>query len=720
MSDLFTNGGTNTTTRTYTSSGTTIVNPSPSNTLTNTSTGVLSFTPPAANIVDIYGNLTNSGSVYYKPSTVGTGNSFYLGSNSSNTLTQTGGTITYNQTNGTSGSSVYLQYGTITNDATSTIDLQAAAASTISAPYVSNLTNAGTIKVIDTSGTGMTSNWGVGTGTFNNTGSFSIDDSAGTSGSTTNLSFKTINNSGTVSFNVPGASTAITTVGSGGFTNSGTWSITSHGLGAGNIQIIGGTAAYTNTGTINVSDANLIVANALTGTGGIVNLGNNANVTLNGSNTGSGQTFNFSGADNTLNILNGASFTGVLRGFSQGDTLQLHVPGTPTYNTNTGILTITSGTHVYTYDVGKGYTGTFSDTLGTVTYSGATPCYLAGSMLRTPHGDRAVETLDIGDQLIAQDADTGAEIIREIIWVGKKAISVNPHRPDDESGYPVRVLKDAIAEGVPYKDMLITAEHCLFFDGHFVPARMLVNGRSIFYDRSMNHFEIYHVETEIHSILIADGVLSESFLNTENHRSFHRSSPVVPMKAAPSLTWDDAAAPLGISRAFAEPLFRQIESHAIQAGHPVQDDAPALSEDPDLHLVTRNGTIIRQARTYGDRVVFMIPAHIDSVWIMSNTSRPSDVIGPFVDDRRHMGVAIGEITMFEANHAHTLTAHMTEETLDGWHGLQADGLRWTAGHALLPLGDRQPDSVALLSIQIRAAGPYLLENTIRSKATLLA
>jgi len=78
--------------------------------------------------------------------------------------------LSFSQLNGTSGASVYLQYGTINNDATSTIDLESAGASTISAPYVANLTNAGTIKVVDTSGTGMTSNWGNGTGTFNNSG----------------------------------------------------------------------------------------------------------------------------------------------------------------------------------------------------------------------------------------------------------------------------------------------------------------------------------------------------------------------------------------------------------------------------------------------------------------------------------------------------------------------------------------------------------------------
>ncbi|OAZ70812.1 hypothetical protein SRCM100623_02163 [Acetobacter pasteurianus] len=72
------------------------------------------------------------------------------------------------------------------------------------------------------------------------------------------------------------------------------------------------------------------------------------------------------------------------------------------------------------------------------------------------------------------------------------------------------MLKDAIADGVPYKDMLITAEHCLFFEGKFVPVRMLVNGVSIFYDKSITSYDYYHVETDQHSVITADGMLTEA------------------------------------------------------------------------------------------------------------------------------------------------------------------------------------------------------------------
>lgn len=717
MGALFNDGGTNSSTQNYNSSET--INghdAAGSTTLTNTSAGTLNINIPAGQQFFIAGSLENYGAIGFNASTVGAGNTFLLGGNSANTLINDG-SIGYFTSFSTSGSSVYLAYGVINNESNGSIEFDAAGASTISAPNVTSLTNSGTITINDTSGSGMTANWGAGgTSTFTNTGTFSIDDSAGTSGSTTNLSFGTINNSGTVSFNLPAASTAITTVGSGGFTNSGTWSITSEGTGAGNIQITGGTNTYTNNGTINVSDANLTINNKITGTNGVFNLSNGAHVTLNGTNTGSGQTFNFSGGDNTLDITYGNSFTGIIRGFSQGDKLDLNVSGTPSYDATTGILTITSGSAplftTYTYDVGKGYTGTFSDNSGVVSYVGTTPCYLAGSMLRVVGGEKAVEEISIGDRIIAWDNENGVDVTKAVVWVGSKTVIVNASLPDDLAGYPIRVCKDAISDGVPYSDLLITAEHCLFLDGRFVPARMLVNGRSIFFDRSMQRFDVYHIETEVHSIVTANGMLSESFLNTENHGLFRKNSRVVSLSSTHQLTWDDAAAPLTVSRETIEPLFRTIEKRANKVGFAIQAEARPLTNESDLHLTTDTGAIIRPARQSNGRVMFMIPNGVESVRIVSNASRPCDVVGPFVDDRRNLGILVGEITLFESNRTRTLTDHLHDTQLSGWNNVEEDTMRWTNGNAMLPLGQRTPSAIALMALEVRAAGPYIRNETI--------
>lgn len=370
-------------------------------------------------------------------------------------------------------------------------------------------------------------------------------------------------------------------------------------------------------------------------------------------------------------------------------------------------------------------TATYSDgylLLGEQSDTGA--CFLAGSMIETPQGKCAVEDIRAGDEINTFDWHDNTYTAKPVIWTGKKKASVRPERPDDEAGYPVRILKDALAQGIPCKDMLITAEHCLFFDGKFIPVRMLVNGRSIFYDRSILSYTYYHVETEEHAVIVADGMLTESYLDTGNRRTFQQGGSVVRIGHKPRTWLDDAAAPLGVGRDFVEPIFRRIEEHAVKTGHSVRFRAPVPDEDADLHLITETGAIIRKMRDANGYAVFMIPAGVENVQIMSRTSRPSDMIGPYVDDRRQLGVLIGDIKLFEGNTARPISTHLANEAPDGWYdGWYAPHnapCRWTGGQASLHLGQRHPTLMGLLCLEILAGGPYIVRNDDDAPASIPA
>ena len=509
------------------------------------------------------------------------------------------------------------------------------------------------------------------------------------------------------------------------------------------IGLLTGSSLTADGGTINISGSTTI--SALSGmtyhikNGGTLNLGNVQSADLSAL---SGASINFGDGGGTLVLtpssgVNILSFRGI-NGFShKGSTIEIPGAGKVTNSTYDGSKTRITTDNGYTIEVSGDYTETnktlYQKTDGSNLYISASSyvtingqesddavlvCFLPGSLINTPYGTKAVEDLSVDDEIIAYV--DGVATPRRVTWTGQAHCNVRSHRPDDEAGYPVRILKDAIADGVPFKDMLITAEHCLFFDGKFVPARMLVNGRSIFFDKSITSYDYYHIETEDHSVIMADGMLTESYLDTGNRHAFTQKGNVVSIGGSRNLTWDDAAAPLGVSREFAEPLFRQAEARAIAAGITRKDAAPELTEDADLHLVTDTGASIRPAREHNGRITFMIPTGVQSIRIASNASRPSDVVGPFVDDRRYFGVAVGDITLFEGNRSRTITSHLTDRELDGWNALEWEDCRWTSGNGLLPLGERHPNSVALIAIQIRKTGPYLATDTVQKKAALRA
>lgn len=126
-------------------------------------------------------------------------------------------------------------------------------------------------------------------------------------------------------------------------------------------------------------------------------------------------------------------------------------------------------------------------------YGSDVACFLTGTMIQTTHGYVAIEDIQIGDQIITYNGTE--QEIKSVIWKGYNTVTVNPNLKGDLAGYPIRILKNAISDGVPYKDMLITPEHCLFLENKFIPVYMLVNNCTIFYDHSITEYTYYHIET---------------------------------------------------------------------------------------------------------------------------------------------------------------------------------------------------------------------------------
>ncbi|GCD51653.1 Hint domain-containing protein [Acetobacter pasteurianus] len=485
--------------------------------------------------------------------------------------------------------------------------------------------------------------------------------------------------------------------------------------------------------TVTVSDgASLTLDNSdKVASGSIITVGNGGTLILGGYATTTSGLIQFGGNGGTIEVAAGTtpSIIEYITNISSGDTIVLDGMTADNYTYVNGVYTLTdngqpiSGTSSFQLpDANEGSTFTVK-TVNGKTYLTADKivCFLAGSMIRTSEGDVAVEDIQIGDQLVTFDWKHNKEVTHPVVWVGKAHAMVRAGLPDDEAGYPVRVLKDAIADGVPYKDMLITAEHCLFFEGKFVPVRMLVNGVSIFYDKSITSYDYYHVETEQHSVIMADGMLTESYLDTGNRRAFRQEGKVATLRGAVQSWVEDAGAPLCVDRAFVEPLFHKLEARENSVtGCQMPTEQAVVVADPNLHLVTQVGAIIRPMRQEGQRYSFMLPANTQSVRIVSRASRPADVIGPFVDDRRQMGVAVADVHFITAKKLHPITAHLQAHKPEGWHDTDWTDCAWTNGNAVLPLGDFTKGSMGLLSLTVRAAGPYLLDESEKQVQVLSA
>nr|WP_298796950.1 Hint domain-containing protein [uncultured Acetobacter sp.] len=338
-------------------------------------------------------------------------------------------------------------------------------------------------------------------------------------------------------------------------------------------------------------------------------------------------------------------------------------------------------------------------------------CFLAGARVEMADGSfKAIEDITVGEHVktFAQD---GSESVAPV--TATRTRDVLATHPDL---FPVVIQKNAFSENVPAQDIALTSEHCLYLEGRFVPVRMLVNGRSIFVDTTRKAFPIYHVETAEHAIINVGGLRSETLLRTD--KSFSREDNVIFLRGPKS--WEhDAAAPLTTDPAFIEPLFHALAARAEKAGIASVIAPQATTEETGLHLVTETGRIIQQARTHNDAVLFMVPGNVRTVRLVSRTSRPCDTVGPFIDDRRELGVLVGSIRLIEADGVRTMTSHLTQARLSGWAVQDNPECRWTAGNAVLDLGQRDAETIGMLSLQILNGGPYALteNDTAASAAT---
>jgi hypothetical protein len=379
-----------------------------------------------------------------------------------------------------------------------------------------------------------------------------------------------------------------------------------------------------------------------------------------------------------------------------------------------GTLTFASGTFNggsnggVTYTAGTGPIGVNSAS-GALEIGG---CFLRGTLITTASGETPVEALREGD-MVATLVD-GQIQHQPVVWVGSRTVHLPPGAAADL--YPVRIRAGAFAEALPRRDLLVTGDHCMLVEGGLIPARMLVNGGSILVDRNIQSYAFYHVELARHGILLAEGLPTESYLDTGNRGNFSNADiPALRPDCALNeghKSWEQhAAAPLTTGRETVEPIWRGLAARAAALGMMRGIAGPALSSAPDLLLVTDTGAEIRPVLAEGIVHAFALPAGAKGLRLRSRTGRPADVVGPFLDDRRALGVAVGQISLW-AGRRRTVTVetHLAGD-YSGWHAAEpAAKCRWTDGDAELPLDAILPkDQPILLRIEIVQAGPYLAE-----------
>jgi hypothetical protein len=297
-------------------------------------------------------------------------------------------------------------------------------------------------------------------------------------------------------------------------------------------------------------------------------------------------------------------------------------------------------------------------------------CYVAGTRIRTPDGEAAIQTLRPGDAVLtwARDGVSRREVIS---WVGRRWVDL-PGHPDPELVAPIRVRAGALGPGRPARDLLLSPDHCLALDGLLVRAYRLVNGISIVQEHAWPSVEYVHVELRCHALLLAEGVPAESYLD-EGTRDFFAPDAT---RGAPgrmeSAARPGACLPFPPDDEAVAVIWRRI---ARRAGL----RAPPLDHSTSELQVAARGRVLRPVAAEGARLLYALPPATRRLHLLSAASRPT-ARRPWLDDRRKLGVCVRRVVLDGEQRV----------ALDGpalgqgwWPAEQAAGRRWTGGHATL-------------------------------------
>lgn len=358
-------------------------------------------------------------------------------------------------------------------------------------------------------------------------------------------------------------------------------------------------------GTLIVDGVDFNISNVL-GIGAIsnttINAINGAHVTVNAglANAAAGSTFTYNiGASSTVEIQAAALDVGLLNNvtinFDAADgtgtfvfdppTVALNlstpptlinmipgdkvvVPGAEnvTFNDANNQLTFTAGLlglPVATFTIPEGVTFEYNESTGTVEF---TSCFLRGTLIRTPEGDIPVEDLRVGDLVVTYNG----EGVSEIKWVGRRMLDPKAvDKPRDT--LPVRIKAGAIAENVPERDLLVSPDHCMFFENSLIPAKFLVNGTTIIQEMMLTPFEYYHIELEHHNIVLAEGALTETYLDLGGRASFLNPGVVQFGAFAAARSWKDWCYPPVYAGAVLQDVRASLIKRAEELGYAVEE-----------------------------------------------------------------------------------------------------------------------------------------------------
>ena len=156
---------------------------------------------------------------------------------------------------------------------------------------------------------------------------------------------------------------------------------------------------------------------------------------------------------------------------------------------------------------------------GTGGTSGNTPCFMAGTLIATPAGEREIQSLKPGDLVLTPE---GPQFIK---FLGRTTRKVEELINQDKM--PVRISQDAFGPQLPVRDTYCTPSHAFVLDDCLVECRALADGYGVMKIEKWPDFVpivFFSIELEEHQLVWANGLLTETYYSNWTSTGFSREA----------------------------------------------------------------------------------------------------------------------------------------------------------------------------------------------------
>jgi collagen type I/II/III/V/XI/XXIV/XXVII alpha len=141
------------------------------------------------------------------------------------------------------------------------------------------------------------------------------------------------------------------------------------------------------------------------------------------------------------------------------------------------------------------------------------PCFAAGTRIATPRGAIPVERLREGDTVLTISGKK-----QPIQWIGHRTVDCRRHGAP-ERVRPIRIAPHAFGESRPKRPLLLSPDHSVFVEDVLIPVKFLTNGTTVEQIDAAT-ITYYHVELPRHDIVLAEGLPTETYLETGGRSAF--------------------------------------------------------------------------------------------------------------------------------------------------------------------------------------------------------